>query len=168
MGHGCWSADALTVSREWVTGGRLGSLARPPGFASAGRSLRCRRFGCVMLAGILRAHLARIHLGWRPWWSSRKTAPVVVGDRSALIRRGCSRDWRPGWPLSGAVGNQRAASPVNRPSGGGYFLTKVQGLGGHQYGRSLNAPSGARCFLTRISRTMIRQVRCLNAPSGAR
>ena len=29
MGHGCWSADALTASRERATSRRLGSLARP-------------------------------------------------------------------------------------------------------------------------------------------
>ena len=112
VGHGCWSTDALTVSREWVTSGRLGSLARPPGFTSAGRSLRCRRFGCVMLAGILRAHLARIHLGWRPWLSSRRTAPVVAGWFESA-RRACSRGWRSDWPFSGAVGNHRTAIPVN-------------------------------------------------------
>ena len=94
VGHGCWSTDALTVSREWVTSGRLGSLARPPGFAPAGRSLWYRRFGCVMLAGILGAHLARIHLRRRSWLPSRRTAPVVAGWLGSA-RRACSRDW---WP----------------------------------------------------------------------
>ena len=80
---------------------------------------------------------------------------MVVGDRSALIRRACSRDWRPGWPFSGAVGNHHTAIPVNRPSGAGCFLT----LQGQQEGKrvflSLNAPSGAGCFLTGNSKIQI-------------
>ena len=72
---------------------------------------------------------------------------MVVGDRSALIRRGCSMDWRPGWPLSGAVGNQRAATPVNRPSGAGCSLTRRRYIPGRLVISRLNVLCGAGCFL---------------------
>ena len=44
---------------------------------------------------------------------SRRTALVVAGWFGSA-RRACSRGWRLDWPFSGAVGNHRTASPVNR------------------------------------------------------
>jgi len=73
-----------------------------------------------MLAGFLRGHLARIHLGrtsWGysqacrpsalaqvsshpprsvnefPWVPSKRTASTVSGDRSTSARTACSKDW---------------------------------------------------------------------------
>lgn len=38
----------------------------------------------------------------------------MVAGWFGATRRAYSRDWRSDWPFSGAVGNHRTASPVNR------------------------------------------------------
>ena len=128
---------------------RLPSFWVPPvlDLRPLGRFLRCRRFGCVMLAGILRAHLARIHLGWRPWLSSRRTAPVVVGWFGSA-RRACSRDWRLDDRFPALLATSARQFPVNRPFKAGCFLARRRNPLHVQRWMSLNAPSGARCFLT--------------------
>ena len=70
----------------------------------------------------------------------------MVAGWFGATRRACSRDWRSDWPFSGAVGNHRTASPVNRPSGAGCVLTPTEIILVAASG--LNAPSGAGCFLT--------------------
>ena len=77
--------------------------------------------------------------------SSRRTASVVTGW-FGVTRRACSRDWRSDWPFSGAVGNHRTVSPVNRWTAG--CLLTCMGPLRQLFSTCLNAPSGAGCFLT--------------------
>ena len=136
------------MSGEWADAEFLDAARF--GLRPLGQLLRQRHFDCVTFAGIARAHLSRIYLGWRPWLPSRRTASVVARWFGAT-RRVCSRDWRSDWPFSGAVGNYRTAIPANRTSGaGGGFLTGGTAKAQPACSTGLNAPCGAGCFLTRM------------------
>ena len=115
--------------------------------------------------GFLRAHLARIHLGWRFWLSSRRTAPVVAGAGWLGGPVQGTGGWTGRFPaLLAAAARQ---FPVTRPSGAGGFLAR----GNPEIASSLfclNAPCGAGCFLTLTWHMLwLPRRTSLNAPSGA-
>ena len=176
MGHGCWSADALTASRERATSRRLGSLARPAWLCV-----------CWPVPAVEAFRLR--DACWNPASSPGTNPPgvealVVVEEGGArgggVVRVGSEglfkglavgltvfrRCWQP------PHGNSReqafrcrvpsdAETPrhsnwsawcLNAPSGAGCFLTQCHDHLPGAFLGCLNAPSGAGCFLTRRRR----------------
>ena len=172
MGHGCWSADALTASRERATSRRLGSLARPAWLCV-----------CWPVPAVEAFRLR--DACWNPASSPGTNPPgvealVVVEEGGArgggVVRVGSEglfkglavgltvfrRCWQPPHGNSGEQAfrcrvpsdaetprhSNWSAWCLNAPSGAGCFLTPTASAAAPALSR-LNAPSGAGCFLTR-------------------